>query len=143
MKTYYAKPKDVIRKWYLIDVKDKILGRVATKIAVILMGKNKPIYTPNIDTGDYVIAINVDKIKLTGKKLEQKMDYTHSGYPGGHRFTPYKVLIAKNPERALKLAVRGMLPKTKLGDKMLKKLKVYRGEVHPHSNVKNIEVINI
>ncbi|MFH1824977.1 MAG: 50S ribosomal protein L13 [Candidatus Firestonebacteria bacterium] len=143
MKTYYAKPKDVVRKWYLIDIKDKILGRVATKIAMILMGKNKPTYTPNTDTGDYVIAINAGKVKLTGKKLEQKTDYTHSGYPGGHRFTPYKVLIAKNPERAIELAVKGMLPKTKLGDKMLKKLKAYKGEVHPHGNAKNIEVINI
>ena len=142
MKTYYATEKDIVRRWYLVDAGDKILGRVASKVAVVLMGKNKATYTPNVDTGDNVIVINAEKIRLTGKKLEQKTDYTHSGYPGGHRYTPYKVLMVKNPERALQLAVKGMLPKSKLGHKMLKKLKVVQGEKHGYS-VKGLETIKV
>lgn len=132
-KSFQAKEKDIKRKWYLIDVQDMILGRAASKIAVILMGKNKPIYTPNIDTGDFVVAVNAEKIKLTGKKLVQKTDYAHSGYPNGHRFTPYSVMMEKHPERVLSIAVKGMLPKSTLGKKMLTKLKVYRADKHPHS----------
>lgn len=142
MKTYVLKPKEVIRKWYLIDVDDKVLGRVATKIAMILMGKTKPVYTPNVDSGDYVIAINALKLKLTGKKLLQKTDYTHSGYPGGDKYTPYWVLMKKNPERALTLAVMGMLPKNKLRAKIIKKLKVFKDGTHPY-NIKNIEVLKV
>ncbi len=130
MKSYIAKPQEVERKWYVIDVAGKPLGRAASQIASILRGKNKPTYTPNVDTGDYVIVLNADKILLTGKKLEQKMLRHHSLYPGGLKEIPYKDAIAKKPEFVFQEAVRRMLPSGPLGRQMLTKLKVYRGEEH-------------
>ena len=128
--TYIAKPAQIERKWYVVDAEGKTLGRLATQIAMILRGKNKPIYTPHVDTGDYVIVINAEKIVLTGKKLDQKMYRHHSLYPGGLKETPYRKLLAEKPEFVISEAVRGMLPKGPLGRKMLKKLKVYRGPEH-------------
>src|SRR6056297_2198086 len=125
MKTYMAKPEDINREWYVVDIAGKTLGRVATKIAEVLRGKHKPIYTPHMDTGDYVIVINSEKVNLTGNKLQQKYYHKHSEYPGGLKSTPYSELIKKDPEKIIYLAVKGMLPKNKLGRKMLKKLKIY------------------
>ena len=136
MKSFQIKPADVVRKWYVIDGANKILGRIASKAAMAIMGKTKPIYTPNVDCGDFVIVLNVDKIKLSGKKLEQKLDFTHSGYPTGYKYTPYGILMKKNPERAMMLAVKGMLPKNKLRDRMIKRLKAYQGDKHPHAGEK-------
>lgn len=132
MKTYVAKAEDVQRKWYVIDATDKTLGRMASQIATILRGKNKPIFTPNVDTGDYVIVINAEKVKLTGKKLDQKIYYHHSLYPGGLKETPYRKLLATKPELAVEEAVRRMLPKGRLGRQMFTKLKVYAGPNHNH-----------
>lgn len=132
MKSYMAKPNEIDRKWYVIDAEDKVLGRLATEVATILRGKNKPIYTPHVDTGDFVIIINADKIKLTGKKLEQKQYRYHTGYPGGLKSVSYKRMMDKNPEKAVQLAVKGMLPKNSLGRQMIKKLKVYSGPEHNH-----------
>ena len=132
MKSYMAKANEVERKWYIIDAEDKVLGRLATEIATILRGKNKPIYTPHVDTGDFVIVINADKVKLTGKKLEQKNYTYHTGYPGGLRQVSYGKLMEKNPEKIIELAVKGMLPKNSLGRQMYRKLKVYRGTEHGH-----------
>lgn len=132
MKSYMAKANEIERKWYIIDAENKVLGRLATEIATILRGKNKPIYTPHVDTGDFVIVINADKVKLTGKKLDQKNYTYHTGYPGGLRQVPYKNLIVKNPEKIIELAVKGMLPKNSLGRSMYRKLKVYRGTEHGH-----------
>lgn len=132
MKTYTAKPKDIKREWFLIDAEGKTLGRLATKIAEILRGKHKPIYTPHLDCGDYVIVINADKIRVTGRKLDQKIYYRHSGYPGGLKSITLRDQLQKHPERVLEAAVRGMLPKNRLGRKMFKKLKVYAGDSHPH-----------
>ncbi|OCL27807.1 50S ribosomal protein L13 [Orenia metallireducens] len=132
MSTYMAKPQDINREWYVVDMEGRTLGRVATEIAKILQGKNKPMYTPHIDTGDYVIVVNADKVHLTGKKLEQKMYHKHSRYPGGLKSTPYGELLAKEPEKVIELAVKRMLPKNKLGRQMFKKLKVYAGADHPH-----------
>jgi len=134
MATSTIKGNKIERKWYLIDAKDKILGRIATKIATILIGKNKPIWSPNIDTGDFVIVINAEKIKVTGKKLSDKKYYKHSGYIGSLKEVPLSSLLKKSPETVIKLAVKGMLPKNKLGRKMIKKLKVYKGEKHPHAS---------
>ncbi len=120
------------RKWYVVDVAGKTLGRQAAQIAAILRGKHKPEYTPFFDCGDYVVVINAEKIELTGKKWKQKIYYRHSGYPGGLKETPAEKMREKNPERMIKLAVKRMLPKGALGKKMLKKLKVYRGPEHPH-----------
>ncbi|OAA31845.1 50S ribosomal protein L13 [Kosmotoga arenicorallina S304] len=122
----------VERKWYLVDATDIPLGRLATRIALILSGKAKPTYTPHIDTGDFVVVVNAEKVRLTGKKLDQKKYYRHSGYPGGIKERSAREMLAKHPERVIKLAVKRMLPKTKLGDKMLKKLKVYAGPEHKH-----------
>ena len=134
MKTYMATKETVERKWYVIDATDKTLGRLASQIAVILRGKHKPTYTPHVDTGDHVIVINAEKIKLTGNKLPDKQYYRHSGYPGGLKVrTAADLLNSSRPERVLKLAVRGMLPHNRLGRKMFKKLKVYAGNEHPHS----------
>ncbi len=134
MKTYMATKETVERKWYVIDATDKTLGRLASQIAVILRGKHKPTYTPHVDTGDHVIVINAEKIKLTGNKLHDKKYYRHSGYPGGLKVrTAADLLNSSRPERVLKLAVRGMLPHNRLGRKMFKKLKVYAGNEHPHS----------
>lgn len=132
MKTYMAKPETVERKWYVVDAKGKVLGRLASEVAKILMGKHKPIYTPHVDTGDFVIVVNAEKVELTGKKLEKKMYRYHTGWPGGFKEMPYEKLLKVNPEKAIFLAVRGMLPKNRLGRKMIKKLKIYRGSEHKH-----------
>ncbi|SJZ99015.1 50S ribosomal protein L13 [Selenihalanaerobacter shriftii] len=132
MTTYMANPNKIERNWLIVDAEGKTLGRLASEIATVLRGKHKPIYTPNVDTGDYVIVVNAEKIKLTGKKLQQKMYHKHSGYPGGLKSMTYDELLSKHPERVMKLAVKGMLPKNKLGRKMLKKLKIYAGSEHPH-----------
>ncbi|HHV38945.1 MAG TPA: 50S ribosomal protein L13 [Tepidimicrobium sp.] len=132
MKSYMAKPEEIERKWHIIDAKDKVLGRLATEVATLLRGKHKPIYTPHVDTGDFVIVINADKIRLTGKKLEQKRYRYHTGYPGGLKEVPYRRLMDKNPEKAIQLAVKGMLPKNRLGRQMLRKLRVYSGTEHRH-----------
>ena len=133
MKTYMAKPGEVEQKWYVVDAQGQVFGRLASKVANILHGKNKPEYTPHVDTGDYVIVINADKLVFTGKKLDQKLYYRHSGYPGGLKTTKYRDLMENKPEFALYEAVRRMLPKNKLGRKMLKKLRVYRGAEHDHA----------
>lgn len=130
MKTYMQKKEDVERKWYVVDAEGQTLGRLATKVATILRGKNKVTYTPHVDTGDYVIIINASKVKLTGKKLDDKMYYNHSGYPGGLRERNAKTMIEKYPEEMVQRAVKGMLPKGPLGRKMLKKLFVYAGDTH-------------
>ena len=132
MKTYSAKPCEVERKWYLIDAEGKTLGRLASKIANILRGKNKPEYTPNVDTGDFVIVINADKVILTGNKLEDKMYYNHSGFPGGLRERNAKTMIEKYPEEMVERAIKGMLPHNALGRAMGKKLFVYAGADHKH-----------
>jgi len=126
------KASDVDRRWYLVDAEGKVLGRLATEIAAILRGKNKPEYTPHMDMGDFVIVVNADKIRVTGKKEEQKLYRRHTGYPGGLREVPFERLIATHPERALESAVRGMLPKNALGRSMFRKLKVYAGPNHKH-----------
>ncbi len=131
-KSYMAKPGEVEKKWYVVDASGKTLGRLASRIATILMGKHKPIYTPHVDTGDYVIVVNAEKVALTGKKLDQKKYYRHSGYPGGLKVVTARQMLQKHPERVVYLAVKRMLPKNKLGRKMLKKLKVYAGSEHPH-----------
>jgi large subunit ribosomal protein L13 len=130
MKSFIPKPEDIVKKWYIVDAAGKPLGRVASQVAAILRGKNKPIYTPSVDTGDYVIIINAEKIVLTGKKLDQKMLRHHSLYPGGLKETPYREVLAKKPEFAFHEAVRRMLPDGPLGRDMLLKLKVYRGPEH-------------
>lgn len=133
MKTYMAKASDVQRKWYVVDAEGVVLGRLASQVASILRGKNKPIYTPHVDTGDYVIILNADKVVMTGKKLDQKIYYKHSGYAGGLKETPYRRLLAEKPEFAIQKAVIGMLPKGPLGRKMAKKMKVYAGTEHEHA----------
>lgn len=132
MKTYYAKPNEVAREWLLIDAQDQVLGRVASKAAHILRGKHKPTYTPHVDTGDFVVIINADKIHVTGKKLTDKEYYRHSGYPGGLKCETFEEAMEKHPERVIEHAVKGMLPKNTLGRAMAKKLKVYAGAEHPH-----------
>lgn len=132
MKTYYAKPNEVAREWLLIDAQDQVLGRVASKAAHILRGKHKPTYTPHVDTGDFVVIINADKIRVTGKKLTDKEYYRHSGYPGGLKCETFEEAMEKHPERVIEHAVKGMLPKNTLGRQMAKKLKVYVGPEHPH-----------
>ena len=132
MSTFMAKKEEVQRDWYVIDASGKPLGRLATKIAMILRGKHKPIYTPHVDTGDYVIVVNADKVILTGKKMDDKMYYHHTGYPGGIKTQNFRTLINKNPEKVVYKAVWGMLPHNALGRKMIKKLKIYAGEKHPH-----------
>lgn len=131
-KTYSAKPEEVERKWYIVDATDQTLGRMATQIATILRGKHKPMYTPHVDCGDYVIVINAEQVHVTGNKLEDKMYYHHSGYPGGLRQTPLKTMLVKHPDQVISEAVRRMLPKNNLSRHMLKKLKVYAGPDHPH-----------
>jgi large subunit ribosomal protein L13 len=130
--TFMARRQDVDRKWWVIDAAGKPLGRVAAAAAVLLRGKHKPIYTPHVDTGDHVIIVNADKVVLTGRKLTQKIYFHHSGYPGGLKRVVYRRLMAEKPEFAMEKAVRGMLPKTRLGRAMFKKLRVYRGPDHPH-----------
>ena len=132
MKSYMANPDKIERKWYVVDAADCTLGRLASEVAKSLRGKNKPQFTPHIDTGDYVIIVNAEKIKVTGKKLDQKVYYHHSGYVGGMKETTLKEMLAKKPEKVLELAVKGMLPKGPLGRSMLKKLFVYAGPEHKH-----------
>lgn len=132
MKTQFAKKGTVERKWYLVDAKDAVLGRLASKVAVYLHGKNKSVFTPNIDTGDFVVVVNAEKVRLTGKKLDNKIYYRHSGYPGGLKAETAKERLKKNPDRVIIDAVWGMLPKGRLGRAMIKKLKVYKGPEHPH-----------
>lgn len=131
--TTFAKPGDVPPQWLVVDATDKVLGRLASKVAVVLMGKHKPQYTPHIDVGDYVVITNAANIKLTGNKAEHKFDKRFSGYPGGQKQTPYGEVLEKRPERLIELAVRRMLPKNALGRQMLKKMKVYAGAEHPHT----------
>ncbi len=133
MGTYSAKKEDIIRKWFIVDASGKTLGRLASTIATVLKGKTKPIYTTHVDTGDFVIVVNAGKVHLTGKKLEQKVYYRHSGYPGGLKSVTAGKLMKTRPENVIMMAVEGMLPKTQLGKQMLTKLKVYAGENHPHS----------
>ncbi len=132
MKTYSTKPKDIERKWHVIDASGKILGRLASEVACLLKGKHKPIYVSHLDTGDYVIIINADKIRVTGRKAKQKVYYHHSGYPGGLKSRTLEEMMKKHPEWVMKHAVKGMLPKNVLGRAMLRKLKVYAGPAHPH-----------
>jgi large subunit ribosomal protein L13 len=142
MKTQVAKTNEVSRDWYLVDVNEKVLGRVATQIANVLRGKNKPVFTPSVDTGDFVIVVNAEKIMLTGNKLADKMYYNHSGYPGGLKSTNAAKLLEKKAAELLRQAVKGMLPKNKLASQMLKKLKIYAGAAHPHAS-QQPKVMNI
>ena len=133
MRTYSPKPGDVQRQWHVIDARDVVLGRLASQTANLLRGKHKPIFAPHVDTGDFVIIINAEKVHLSGDKRETKLAYRHSGYPGGLRAVKYGDLLDKDPRKAIEKAVRGMLPKNSLGRQMISKLKVYRGEEHPHA----------
>lgn len=133
MKTFSAKSEAVQRGWYLIDAKGRTLGRLATEVAKRLRGKHKPEYTPHVDTGDYIVIVNAEHIKVTGRKSTDKMYYRHSGYPGGLKETAFKDLIRLHPERVLEFAIKGMLPKNSLGRDMYRKLNVYAGEIHPHT----------
>ena len=142
MRTLFAKKGDVERRWYLFDAKDAVLGRLAVKIANRLRGKNKPIFTPNCDTGDFIIVVNAEKVKLTGKKLDNKIYYRHSGYPGGIKAETARDRLSRCPEKVITEAVWGMIPKGRLGRAMIKKLKVYRGSEHPHEAQKP-EVLSV
>lgn len=132
-KTYATKPSDIERKWYVVDAQGKTLGRLATRVASILKGKHKPEYAPYIDVGDYVIIVNADKIHVTGRKMDEKIYYKHSGYPGGLSEITLRNQLIRHPTRAVELAVRGMLPKNRLGRRMIQKLKVYASPEHPHA----------
>ena len=132
MKTYVAKPQEIERKWYVVDAEGQVLGRLAAQVAAILRGKHKPIYTPHVDTGDHVIVINAEKVVLTGNKLRAKKYYRHSGYVGGIKSITAGELLNRYPERVIQRAVRGMIPRNRLGRQMIKKLKVYAGPDHPH-----------
>ena len=140
MKTYVTKPAEIQRKWYVVDAEGETLGRLASRIAVILRGKHKPIYSPSVDCGDYVIVLNAEKISVTGQRLDQKVYYRHSGYPGGISSITLREQLQKHPTRPIESAVKGMLPKNKLGRKMLKKLKVYTGSEHPHQAQQPVEL---
>lgn len=142
MKTYMATPSTIERKWYVVDAADKTLGRLAAEVAKVLRGKHKPTFTPHMDTGDHVIIINADKVRLTGKKLVQKVYFRHSGYLGGDKYTKAGDMLAKNPVRMVELAVRGMVPHNCLGSQIIKKLHVYAGSEHPHAAQKP-EVLTI
>lgn len=139
MKTFMANPAKIDRKWYVVDAEGKTLGRLASEVAKVLRGKNKPEYTPHVDTGDYVIVVNAEKIHVTGKKLDQKIYYHHTGYVGGLKETKYRKLLAEKPEFAIRRAVVGMLPKGPLGRQMAKKLKVYAGPNHDHAAQKPVK----
>ena len=132
MSTFMAKKEEIKRDWYVIDATGKPLGRLATKVAMILRGKHKPIYTPHVDTGDFVIIVNADKAILTGKKMDNKIYYSHTGYPGGIKAQNFRSFMSKSPEKVVYKAIWGMLPHNVLGRKMIKKLKIYKGEQHPH-----------
>ena len=140
MKTYMAKPAEVERKWYVVDATDMVLGRLASQVAMVLRGKNKPTFTPNVDKGDYVIIINADKVRLTGKKLEKKYYRYHTGYIGGLKEVQYKKLMAEKPEFVVYKAVKGMLPKNAIGRTMIKKLHVYAGNEHNHQAQQPVEL---
>lgn len=131
--TRFIKPEDADRKWYVIDAKDQILGRLAAKVARVIRGKDKPVFTPNMDAGDFVVVINADKVRMTGKRETQKEYFSYSGYLGGTKFRSFAELMEKKPELVIEYAVKGMLPKTKLGKRLNRKLKVYAGESHPHA----------
>lgn len=133
MKTYSVKAGEIERDWFVVDARDQVLGRLASEIATILRGKHKPTFSPHLDVGDYVVVINAADVRLTGKKADQKEYFSHSGYMGGERFVPFKTMIERYPERVIEKAVKGMLPKNRLGRQMLKKLKVYAGSEHPHA----------
>jgi large subunit ribosomal protein L13 len=133
MKTYSAKPREIERRWYVVDAESKTLGRLATQIADVLRGKGKPAYTPHVDTGDFVIVVNAEKIHVTGQKLDQKLYYRHSGYPGGLHTRTLREQLERRPEEVLRKAVRGMLPKNRLASAQLRKLKIYAGPDHPHA----------
>jgi large subunit ribosomal protein L13 len=133
VRTFTAKKEEIERGWYVVDAQGETLGRLASKIAPILRGKHKPIYTPHLDCGDFVVVINADKVRVTGRKMDQKFYYRHSGYPGGIKSISLRDQLAQHPERVVQAAVRGMLPKNKLGRRMMKKLKVYAGDSHPHA----------
>ena len=141
MKTTALRTQDIEQKWYLIDCSGQTLGRLSVKVANILRGKNKPEYTPNSDVGDFVVLINAKNLKVTGSKNEDKIYFRHTGYPGGIKQIPFKDLLSKDPEKVLRLAVKGMLPKNKLNRQVIKKLKVYAGEEHPHE-AQSPEVLN-
>ena len=132
MKTYSTKASDIKREWHIIDASDKVLGRLATQVASLLMGKHKPMYCPHLDTGDVVVVINTAKVKVTGNKMKQKLYYRHSGYPGGLKSISLEKMMQTHPTRVIEHAVKGMLPHNRLGAKMFKKLKVYAGDTHPH-----------
>lgn len=132
-RSFTPRPGDADERWWVVDAEDQILGRLATRVAVKLRGKDKPVYSPHADTGDYVIVVNAGKIQVTGRKLTDKLYYRHSGYPGGLRVTPLKDMLAKHPERVIEFAIRGMLPKNALGRKLFRKLRVYAGPDHPHA----------
>ncbi|MBA7506891.1 50S ribosomal protein L13 [subsurface metagenome] len=132
MKTYSTKASDIERQWHIIDASGKVLGRLATQVAGLLMGKHKPIYSRNLDTGDFVVVINADKVHVTGNKARQKLYYRHSGYPGGLKAISLEKMMQTKPTRVIEYAVKGMLPHTRLGATMMKKLRVYVGDVHPH-----------
>jgi large subunit ribosomal protein L13 len=133
MKTYSQKESEIQRDWYVVDATDQTLGRLATQIATLLRGKHKPTFSPNLDGGDFVVVVNADKVHVTGRKEDQKMYYRHSGYPGGFKQIPYRRMMATHPDRILRFAVKGMLPKTRLGRRQMLKLKVYAGPTHPHA----------
>lgn len=132
MSTYTAKPQDIDRKWYVVDASGKVLGRLASEVAKVLRGKHKPIFTPHMDTGDFVIVVNAEQVVVTGNKAKDKLYFRHSNYPGGLRTTTFETLMRTHPERAVEAAVKGMLPHNRLGRKLYGKLKVYRGPAHPH-----------
>ncbi|HEX7050285.1 MAG TPA: 50S ribosomal protein L13 [Longimicrobiales bacterium] len=136
MKTYTPKASELQRRWWLVDAEGKVLGRLASEVAKILRGKHKPMYTPHLDTGDFVVVINAEKVRVTGNKAEQKRYFRHTGYMGGERFTPFKEMLAEHPERVIERAVKGMLPKNNLGRLVRKKLRVYAGPSHPHEGQK-------
>jgi large subunit ribosomal protein L13 len=140
--THFTSTSEVKAKWYVVDANGKILGRMASEIAKIIRGKNDPKFTPNADTGDFVVVINAEKVKMTGKRENLKTYLRHSTYPGGQKTTSFKEMIAKHPDKVIRYAVRGMLPKTKLGNKLINKLKVYAGDTHPHAS-QNPQLINI
>jgi large subunit ribosomal protein L13 len=140
MGTFSAKEEDIKRAWFVVDASGKTLGRLASSIASVLKGKTKPIYTTHVDTGDFVIVVNADKVHLTGRKLDQKVYYRHYGYPGGLKSVTAGKLMKTRPENVIKMAVEGMLPKTRLGKQMLSKLKVYAGEKHPHASQQPVEM---
>jgi len=131
-RTYVTKPEDIQRNWYVVDASGQTLGRLASEIAQVVRGKHKPVYSPSIDAGDYVIVVNAERVHVTGHKLDQKIYYRHSGYPGGLKEVPLRRMLEEHPTRVITHAVKGMLPKNRLGRKMLKKLKVYAGPDHPH-----------